>query len=90
MLLGVSPLMKSWVTKMAAKEETLGLLHEAVARDLLARVQSGEATAPELNAAIKFLKDNNVEALKVKGSALDQLAQSLPDFDVDGEGLYAN
>jgi len=75
---------------MAAKEETLGLLHEAVARDLLAKVESGEATAADLNAAIKFLKDNQIEALRAKGSSLDNLAHALPDFDVDEEGLYAN
>jgi len=75
---------------MAAKEETLGLLHEAVALDLLAKVQSGEATAAELNAAIKFLKDNDIEALKTATNTLGALVKSLPDFDTDEDGLYAN
>jgi len=75
---------------MAAKEETLGLLHEAVARDLLAKVESGEATAAELNAAIKFLKDNHIESLATEKNTLGALAKTLPDFDVDEEGLYAN
>lgn len=74
---------------MAAKEETLGLLHEAIALDLLARIKSGEASAQELNAAIKFLKDNGIEALPAKGSPLDNLAETLPDFDIEG-GAYAN
>lgn len=74
---------------MAAKEETLGMLHEAIALDLLTRIKSGEATAQELNAAIKFLKDNGIEALPAKGSPLNDLAQSFPDFDTD-EGMYAN
>jgi len=75
---------------MAAKEETLGLLHEAVALDLLAKVQSGEATAAELNAAIKFLKDNDIEALKTATNTLGALVKSLPDFDTVEDGLYAN
>lgn len=75
---------------MAAKDETLGLLHEAVARDLLAKVQSGEATAAELNAAIRFLNDNNIEALRTEDNALGKLAETLPDFDIDGDGFYAN
>jgi CHAD domain-containing protein len=75
---------------MPAKEELLGDLHDAVARDLLRKVQSGEASAQELNAAIKFLKDNNIEALRAENSPLDNLAKSLPDFDTEEEGLYAN
>lgn len=72
---------------MAATEELLGMLHEAVASDLLQKVQSGEATAQELSAAIKFLKDNNVEALAVEDSPLNKLAKSLPEFGTE-EGLH--
>jgi len=75
---------------MAAKEETLGLLHEAVAQDLLAKIASGEASAQELNAAIKFLKDNNIEAVATEQNTLGSLAKALPDFDVEEDGLYAN
>jgi len=75
---------------MAAKEETLGLLHEAVAQDLLAKVRSGEASAQELNAAIKFLKDNGIEALNTPDSPLNNLLNELPDFDAEEEGGYAN
>jgi hypothetical protein len=36
----------------------LDTLHDSVAKELLARVKSGEATSAELAVATKFLKDN--------------------------------
>lgn len=72
---------------MAASEELLGLLHEAVATDLLKRVTSGEATPQELAQAIKLLKDNGIEALPTENNKLGKLAQSLPEFSTE-EGLY--
>ena len=44
-----------------ASDALLGELHDAIARDLLNKVKSGEATAQELSAAIKFLKDNGIQ-----------------------------
>lgn len=73
---------------MAATEKLLGLLHDAVAQDLITKVQSGEATAAELSAAIKFLKDNGIEALPTENSKLDRLSKSLPEF-TDDEPLHA-
>ncbi|WP_291810300.1 hypothetical protein [Limnobacter sp.] len=65
------------------EKDLLELLHESVAKDLLARVQSGEASPAELNAAIKFLKDNGIEALQKEDSPLAQLAGALPVFEED-------
>ena len=45
-----------------ASEEVLGELHDMVAQVLLSKLQSGEATPAEINAAIKFLQNNNIEA----------------------------
>jgi hypothetical protein len=74
-----------------ATEELLGSLHEAVANSLLTKVQSGEATPAEMSAAIRFLKDNNIEAVMGKGdSTLDRLAASLPTFDEDDHEGYVN
>lgn len=73
---------------MAASEELLGRLHDAVAADLLRRVQSGEASAQELSVVVKFLKDNGIEAIPADNSPLKKLAESLPDFTDEG-GLYA-
>ena len=72
-----------------ADEITLGALHEAVAQDLLKRVASGEATPAELNAAIKFLQNNHIEAIATEDNTLGKLAASLPTFDDDGED-YVN
>lgn len=73
---------------MAAHEELLGALHEAVASDLLRRVKSGEATASEMSVVVKFLKDNGIEALATENNKLGKLVQEMPDFD-EGDGLYA-
>lgn len=57
----------------------LDLLHDATARDLLQRVQSGEATASELSVAVKFLKDNNATLDVITAeSPLGNLLEKLP------------
>ena len=71
--------------KSKASEDLLASLHNAVAEDLLKKVTSGEATAQELSAAIKFLKDNGIEAVKEPGEALDKLTQVLPSFEDEDE-----
>ncbi len=58
-------------------------LHEGIAEELLARIQSGNATAAELTAAIKFLKDNGIDAHVKDASPLANLAQILPFQDPD-------
>lgn len=61
---------------------TLEILHEQVAKELLARVKSGEATSAELSVAVKFLKDNNaVLDVITPESPLGNLLESLP-FDI--------
>lgn len=65
-----------------ASNDLLESLHNAVAKDLLAKIESGEAAPAEISAAIKFLKDNGVEATRETSKDLDKLAQqSLPQFD---------
>lgn len=73
---------------MAASEALLGLLHDAVASDLLRRIQTGEASPQELSVAVKFLKDNGIEALPNGSSPLKKLAESLPEFSAEDD-LYA-
>ena len=53
-------------------------LHDSVAKDLLNRISSGEASASELSVAVKFLKDNNatldvITAESPMGNLLDAL-----------------
>jgi len=66
---------------MSASKELLGNLHAAIAADLLTRIESGEASAAELSTAIRFLKDNNIEAIASDNEGLTALMQALPDFD---------
>lgn len=64
----------------------LETLHNEVAKELLKRVQSGEATASELSVAVKMLKDNNATLDVITAeSPLANLLESLP-FNV-GDAL---
>lgn len=65
-----------------ASEEKLAALHDLVAETLTARMASGEATAAEISAAIKFLKDNDISAVATVDSPLGSLVASMP-FDID-------
>lgn len=73
-----------------ANDDLLGTLHEAIAKELLARVKSGEASPADLSAAIRFLKDNKIEAVVETGDTLDQLYKNLPTFDDEGDEEYVN
>lgn len=54
-------------------------LHDSVAKDLLQKVKSGEATASELSVAVKFLKDNGaVNEVITSESPMANLLESLP------------
>lgn len=52
------------------ENKLMDALHDAVTKDLLQRVLSGEATASELSVAVKFLKDN--------GASLDVITAESP------------
>lgn len=61
-------------------------LHDAVTKDLLQRVVSGEATASELSVAVKFLKDNGASLDVITAeSPMASLLENLP-FEA-GENL---
>jgi hypothetical protein len=66
------------------KEELLSKIHEALGHDLLRRIETGEATAAELNVARQFLKDNGVDATPKASEPLLNLAKVMP-FDPDEE-----
>jgi hypothetical protein len=54
-------------------------LHDSVAKELLQKVKSGEATASELSVAVKFLKDNGaVNEVITSESPMANLLESLP------------
>lgn len=61
-----------------ATETELGGLHVLVAQVLKDRIANAElCTAADINAAIKFLKDNNIQATREASSALGELQDEL-------------
>lgn len=65
----------------AALKELLEQMHNELAQQLLAKLQSGEATAADLNVARQFLKDNEVSASTPASQPMAKLAQLVPFKD---------
>ena len=65
---------------MEEKTKKLKDLHLLLTEELISRMESGEATSAEMSVAVKFLKDNNIDAAAFEGSPLANLAKVLP-FD---------
>ena len=69
-----------------SKDKTLNEMHTALAKALLAKVKSGEATAAELSVARQMLKDNNITALTKPGTPLGSLTDEMGNYgDEDGD-----
>jgi hypothetical protein len=64
-----------------ASEQTLSMLHELTAQALIDKIKSGEATSADLNAAIKFLKDNDISCVVSQNDPMKDLIDELPDYD---------
>ena len=72
--------------KNTATENALGELHATIANVLMEKIKSGEAKIAVINAAIKFLKDNNISCSLEDSEDLTYLAKEVPTFiTVDGE-----
>lgn len=67
---------------MAATEDALGTLHQVVAQVLGQRLTADDCSAADLNAAIKFLKDNNITASPKASKHLEELQEA-----VEGQGI---
>ena len=65
-------------------KDVFSKLHEALASDLLRRIEDGSATAADLSVARQFLKDNGIDAMAKQSEPLANLAKTLP-FDLDAE-----
>ena len=63
---------------MSADKEVLSVLHEAVANDLLDKIRSGEAKSSDLAVAVKFLKDNGIDAVASNNNPLANLIDQMP------------
>ena len=61
--------------------EVLNTLHLCLAKELLGKIQSGEAKAGDLNVARQFLKDNGIECIPVEKNPMEELMNNLPDLD---------
>lgn len=69
--------------KQRASDDVLGSLHKMVAEELTRRIASGEASPADINAAIKFLQNNGIEAVATEDNPIGRLVASLPTFDDD-------
>lgn len=58
--------------------KTLAKVLDSTAELLLARIESGEATAADLNVARQLLKDNGINAIPTKDNGIGKLADALP------------
>lgn len=67
--------------KKRASDDVLGALHTLIAEELTRRIAGGEASPADINAAIKFLQNNGIEAVAVEESPLGKLMNALPTFD---------
>lgn len=61
--------------------EQLADLHAGLAYLLKAKLEDGTITASELSILRQFLKDNQITAQPVEGTAFGDLVSALPDLD---------
>ena len=64
-------------------DQILRDIHNALCRDLLTKIQSGEASSADLSVARQFLRDNGIDCVITDNKPMLNLASSLP-FDGDG------
>jgi hypothetical protein len=64
-----------------ATEDILGQLHGLIAQGFIDKFKSGEATTADYTAAIKFLKDNNINCVGQANDTMKELVDELPVFD---------
>lgn len=62
-----------------ATQEALSELHGAIAKELTRRITENEASAADIGAAIKFLKDNHITAAIEDNSTLSDLKKKLDE-----------
>jgi hypothetical protein len=70
-----------------ADQSAMEQLHNTVAQELAKRITDGTATSSDMSNAIKFLKDNHIETAAGKNTAVNKLANSMPVFDDEVDGV---
>ena len=63
-----------------ASEELLAALHGALGKEFLRRIENGQASPSDLNAARQYLKDNNISCDGPRSPGMNALMDSLPDL----------
>ena len=69
-----------------ATSEAMELLHAAVAKELADQIRKGEVSSATLAVAVRFLKDNDIQADLDTNPAMRELAQKVKELGLDGEG----
>ena len=64
-----------------ASEDRFNHLHNILTEELISRIESGEASAQEMKAAIEWLSKNDISGVAMEGSSLDKLAKLMPKVD---------
>jgi hypothetical protein len=66
-----------------ATAEMFEMLHGILTKELIGRIQSGEATTADLRAAIDWLAKNDITGVPVEDSPLSSLAGLIPELSFD-------
>ena len=64
-----------------ATEDRFNNLHNLLTEELITRMESGEASAQEMKAAIEWLSKNDISGVAYEGNPLDKLASLMPVVD---------
>lgn len=61
-------------------EEMFEMLHGLLTKELISRIQSGEASTADLRAAIDWLAKNDITGVPIEDSPLASLAGLIPEL----------
>ena len=64
-----------------ATEDRFNHLHNLLTEELITRLESGEASAQEMKAAIEWLSKNDISGVAYEGNPLDKLTRLMPTID---------
>ena len=64
-----------------ATEDRFNHLHNLLTEELITRMESGEASAQKMKAAIEWLSKNDISGVAYEGNPLDKLANLMPVVD---------
>lgn len=71
------------MSQKRADDDALGALHALVATELAKRIKGGAWTAADMTAAIAFLRANDIKAMPVKKSPLEELGEAVKKTGVE-------